>query len=159
MPIFDGELISAQINEARARVGRRRGTAPASRAGTCKQLTDAEPRYHQARDQLTLLTKAIPTAEDNFELTWARFLGGGNVTLLEVLDAFQQVKQMRLARPNETFATRRRRPRERRCLGWSNETAQATERAGGVSDAAGHAGRVRVPPAGGRRGHAGQNRA
>jgi outer membrane protein TolC len=106
MPIFDGGLISAQIDEARARVAAAEAQLRQVELELRKQLTDAEPRYHQARDQLTLLTKAIPTAEDNFELTWARFLGGGNVTLLEVLDAFQQVEQMRLARPNETFATR-----------------------------------------------------
>jgi outer membrane protein TolC len=106
MPIFDGGLISAHIDEARARVAAAGAQVREVELQLRKQLGDAEPRYRQARDQLTLLTSAEPTAQDNFALTWTRFLGGGNVTLLEVLDAFQQVEQLRLARPDQTFAAR-----------------------------------------------------
>jgi outer membrane protein TolC len=106
MPIFDGGVISAHIDEARAKVAAAQAQVRQVELGLRKQLADAEPRYRQARDQLTLLTSAEPIAQDNFALTWTRFLGGGNVTLLEVLDAFQQVEQLRLARPDQTFATR-----------------------------------------------------
>ena len=106
MPIFDGGLISAHIDEARARVAAAHAQVREVEFQLRRQLADAEPRYRQARDQLTLLTRAEPTAQDNFALTWTRFLGGGNVTLLEVLDAFQQVEQLRLARPDQTFAAR-----------------------------------------------------
>ncbi len=106
MPIFDGGVISAHIDEARARVAAAQAQVRQVELELRKQLADAEPRYRQARDQLALLSSAEPTAQDNFALTWARFLGGGNVTLLEVLDAFQQVEQLRLARPDQTFATR-----------------------------------------------------
>jgi len=106
MPIFDGGLISAHIDEAHARVAAAQAQVRQVEFELRKQLADAEPRYRQARDQLALLSRAQPTAEDNFALTWARFLGGGNVTLLEVLDAFQQVEQMRLARPDQAFALR-----------------------------------------------------
>ena len=106
MPIFDGGLISAHIDEARARVAAAQAQVHQVEFELRKLLADAEPRYRQARDQLALLTSAEPTARDNFALTWARFLGGGNVTLLEVLDALQQLEQLRLARPDQTFATR-----------------------------------------------------
>jgi outer membrane protein TolC len=106
MPIFDGGLTSAHIDEARARVSAAKAQVREVEFQLRKQLADAEPRYRQARDQLALLTSAERTAQDNFDLTWARFLGGGNVTLLEVLDAFQQIEQLRLARPDQTFAAR-----------------------------------------------------
>ena len=106
MPIFDGGLISAHIDEARARVAAAQAQVRQVEFELRKQLADAEPRYRQAREQLVMLSDAEPTAQDNFALTWTRFLGGGNVTLLEVLDAFQQVEQLRLARPDQKFATR-----------------------------------------------------
>jgi multidrug efflux system outer membrane protein len=106
MPIFDGGLISAHVDEARARMAAAEAQVRQVELELRKQVADAAPRYRQARAQLALLTKAEPTAQDNFALTWARFLGGGNVTLLEVLDAFQQVEQLRLARPDQMFATR-----------------------------------------------------
>jgi outer membrane protein TolC len=105
-PIFDGGVISSHIDQARAKVAAAQAQVRQIELGLRRQLADAEPRYRQARDQLALLARAQPTAEDNFALTWARFLGGGNVTLLEVLDAFQQVEQMRLARPDQVFAVR-----------------------------------------------------
>jgi len=106
MPLFDGGLISAHIDEARAKVAAAQAQERQVELDLRKQLADAELRYRQARDQLAMLTAAEPTAQDNFALTWTRFLGGGNVTLLEVLDAFQQVEQLRLARPDQTFNTR-----------------------------------------------------
>jgi outer membrane protein TolC len=69
-------------------------------------MADAALRYRQARDQLALLASAQPTADDAFALTWTRFLGGGTVTLLEVLDAYQQAEQLRLARFDQEFAAR-----------------------------------------------------
>jgi len=106
MPIFDGGLISSHIDQARAKQAAAQAQVRQIEFQLRKQLADAMPRYRQARDQLALLSDAEPTAQDNFALTWTRFLGGGNVTLLEVLDAFQQVEQLHLARPEQTFAAR-----------------------------------------------------
>ena len=106
MPIFDGGVISAHIDETRAKVAAAQAQVRQVELDLRKQLADAEPRYRQALDQLALLSDAEPTAQDNFALTWARFLGGGNVTLLEVLDAFAQLEQLRLARPDQAFAAR-----------------------------------------------------
>jgi outer membrane protein TolC len=107
MPIFDGGMISAHIDEANAKLAAAKAQVRQVEFELHKQLADAQPRYRQARDQLALLARAEPTARDNFALSWARFLGGGNVTLFEVLDAFQQLEQLRLARPDQTFAARR----------------------------------------------------
>jgi outer membrane protein len=106
VPIFDGGLISAHIDEARARMAAAQAQIRLVKFDLRKQLADAEPRYRQALDQLKLLNQAEPTARDNFALTWTRFLGGGTATLLEVLDAFQSFEQLRLARSDQTFAAR-----------------------------------------------------
>jgi outer membrane protein TolC len=106
VPIFDGGLISSHIDEARARVAAAQAQLRQAEFDLHKQLADAQPRYRLALDQLSLLEQAEPTAKDNFALTWTRFLGGGTATLLEVLDAFQNVEQLRLARPDQMFAAR-----------------------------------------------------
>jgi outer membrane protein TolC len=106
VPIFDGGLISAHIDEARARMAAAQAQVRQVEFDLHKQLADAEPRYRLALEQLMLLKQAEPTARDNFALTWTRFLGGGSATLLEVLDAFQSLEQLRLARPDQMFAAR-----------------------------------------------------
>ncbi len=106
MPLFDGGAISAHIDEARARLNAAKAQVRQIRFELRRQLADAEPRYRDARDQLALLDRAEPVARDNFALDWTRFLGGGSATLLEVLDAFQQYEQLRLARPDQIFAAR-----------------------------------------------------
>jgi len=106
MPVFDGGLISSHIDQARARVLAADAQVRQVTLDLRRRVTDAALRYRQARNQLALLANAEPTANDAFELTWARFLGGGTVTLLEVIDAYQQAELLRLARPDQDFATR-----------------------------------------------------
>ena len=106
MPLFDGGAISAHIDEARARLNAAKAQVRQIKFELRKQLADAQPRFRDARDQLALLDRAEPVARDNFALDWTRFLGGGSATLLEVLDAFQQYEQLRLARPDQIFAAR-----------------------------------------------------
>ncbi|MGA7762320.1 MAG: TolC family protein [Candidatus Binataceae bacterium] len=106
MPIFDGGLISSHIDQARAKVLAADAQVRQVALDLRRRMTDAALRYQQARNQLALLASAQSTANDAFELTWARFLGGGTVTLLEVLDAYQQAELLRLARPDQDFATR-----------------------------------------------------
>ncbi len=106
MPIFDGGLISAHIDQARARVLAANAGLRQIELDLHRRMADAALRYRQARDQLALLATAQPTADDAFALTWTRFLGGGTVTLLEVLDAYQQAEQLRLARFDQEFAAR-----------------------------------------------------
>jgi len=56
---------------------------------------------------LTILADSIPLAEDNFELAWARFLGGGAITLLEVLDNHRQAQNMHLSAFHQRLAANR----------------------------------------------------
>jgi len=49
---------------------------------------------------------AQPTADDNFALTWTRFLGGGTATMLEVLDSYTQAEQLRLLHFDQEFNAR-----------------------------------------------------
>jgi outer membrane protein TolC len=106
MPIFDGGLISSHIDQAGAKVQAAEAGLRQIELDLRRRMADAALRYRQARDQLALLATAQPAADDAFALTWARFLGGGTVTLLEVLDAYQQAEQLRLARFDQEFAAR-----------------------------------------------------
>jgi outer membrane protein TolC len=71
-----------------------------------RDLADANDRYANARKQLDLLEQSQSTTDDAFALTWTRFLGGGNVTILEVIDAWQQAQTLRLTRFDQEFAAR-----------------------------------------------------
>jgi outer membrane protein TolC len=106
IPVFDGGLISSHIDQAKAK--EHSATAQARQAEYLlkRQMADASIRYDQAQRQLDLLSRAQPTADDNFALTWTRFLGGGAVTMLEVLDSYQQAEQLRLQRHDQEFNAR-----------------------------------------------------
>ncbi len=106
MPLFDGGLISSHIDQARAKVRAADAQRRQVELDLRRQMADATLRYRQARNQLALLAQAQPTADDAFSLTWARLLGGGNATILEVLDAYGQAEQLRLARLDQEFAAR-----------------------------------------------------
>ncbi len=106
MPIFDGGLISSHIDQARAKEHSAIAQARQTEYILMRRIADALLRYDQALKQLEILTRAIPTAEDAFALTWTRFLGGGNLTMLEVLDSYQQAQQLRLQRFEQEFAAR-----------------------------------------------------
>ncbi len=71
-----------------------------------RDLTDATVRGQGALQLLAILARSQTTADDAFALDWTRFLGGGNVTLLEVIDAYQQAQNLRTARFDDQFAAR-----------------------------------------------------
>jgi len=106
IPLFDGGLISSHIDQAKAK--EHSATAQARQAEYLlkRQVADASIRYDEALRQLDILSRAQPTADDNFALTWTRFLGGGAVTMLEVLDSYQQAEQLRLQRHDQEFNAR-----------------------------------------------------
>ncbi len=106
MPIFDGGLITSHIDQAKAKVASAKAQARDTEYTLIRRITDASIRYDQAGRMLDLLARAQPTADDSFALTWTRFLGGGSVTLLEVLDAYQRAEDLRLQRFEEEFAVR-----------------------------------------------------
>jgi outer membrane protein TolC len=106
MPIFDGGAISSHIDQAKARVHAAAAQAREAEYLLSHRLGDASVRYDQAQRAIEILGRAQPTADDAFALTWTRFLGSGDVTVLEVLDAYQQAERLRLERFNQDYVAR-----------------------------------------------------
>ncbi len=106
VPVFDGGLISSHIDQAKAKQHSAAAQARQTEYLMKRQMADASARYDEAERQLGILSRAQPTADDNFALSWTRFLGGGAVTMLEVLDAYQQAEQLRLQRHDQEFNAR-----------------------------------------------------
>jgi outer membrane protein TolC len=106
VPIYQGGLINAHINEARAQQMQAIGQLSQDELTLARQLADATTRYNQARHQIEILDDSQATANDSFALDWTRFLGGGKATLLEVLDAYTQALNFRLALIDQEFAVR-----------------------------------------------------
>ncbi len=106
MPIFDGGLIRSHIQQAQAAVDAASANQRIIEQQLKRDLGDAYANYRSALKQLDVLAHSKPTATDAFNLDWARFLGGGNVTLFEVLDSFQQAENLHLSRLDQEFAAR-----------------------------------------------------
>src|SRR5271155_2611341 len=106
VPVFDGGLISSHIDLAKAKAHSATAQAREVEYILKRRVADASLRYDEANRQLDILSRAQPTADDNFALTWTRFLGGGSATMLEVLDAYQQAEQLRLQRHDQEFNAR-----------------------------------------------------
>lgn len=106
MPIFDGGLITSHIQQAEATVHGQIANQRQIELQLNRDLGDTDANYRNALKQLAILAQSKATADDAFALDWARFLGGGNVTLFEVLDAFQQAENLHLTRLDEEFAAR-----------------------------------------------------
>lgn len=106
MPVFDGGLIASHIDQAKAKEHSAIAQARQAEYLITRRIADASLRYDQALRQLDILSRAQPTADDAFALTWTRFLGGGSATMLEVLDSYQLAVQLRLQRPDQEFAAR-----------------------------------------------------
>jgi outer membrane protein TolC len=106
VPVFDGGMISSHIDQAKAKAHSAAAQARQAEYILKRRIADAALRYDDANRQLGILARAQPTADDNFALTWTRFLGGGAATMLEVLDAYQQAEQLRLQRHDQEFNAR-----------------------------------------------------
>ena len=106
IPIFQGGLVRSHIDEALASQHVAEAQRKQVKLELARDLADANNRYVNARKQLDLLARSQATADDSFALDWTRFLGGGNVTLLEVIDAYQQAETLRLTRLGQEFAAR-----------------------------------------------------
>jgi len=106
MPIFDGGAISARIDQAMAK--QRAAIAQAHQAEylLSRRIAGAQTHYDQAIRQLAVLDRAQATADDSFALTWTKFLGGGNATMLEVLDSYEHADELRIQRFQQTFDAR-----------------------------------------------------
>lgn len=117
IPIFQGGAISARIDEAMARMRSAEAQVRQVKLALSEGLAEASVAYRNARRQLGILARSQSTIDDGFALDWARFLGGGNVSLLEVLDAYRQAENLRIARFNQKFAVRKAAAQARLVLG------------------------------------------
>jgi outer membrane protein TolC len=106
VPIFQGGLVRSHIDEALALQHVAEAQRKQIKLELTRDLADANDRYVNARKELALLKDSQATADDSFALDWTRFLGGGNVTILEVIDAYQQAATLRITRLDQEFAAR-----------------------------------------------------
>jgi outer membrane protein TolC len=106
IPIFQGGLVRSHIDQALALQHAAEAQEKQIKLDLTRDLADANERYANARKQLSILAQSQATADDSFALEWTRFLGGGNVTILEVIDAYQQAQTLRFARFDQEFAAR-----------------------------------------------------
>jgi outer membrane protein TolC len=106
VPIFQGGLVHSHIDEALAAMHEAAAQRDQIRLEQARDLADAGDRYTGALAQIAILARSQTTADDSFALDWTRFLGGGSVTILEVIDAYQQAQNLRIARLDEEFAAR-----------------------------------------------------
>jgi outer membrane protein TolC len=106
VPIFQGGLVRSHIDEALASQHAAEAQRKQIKLELARDLADATDRYRNARQQLDFVAQSQATADDSFALDWTRFLGGGNVSILEVIDAFQQAESLRLNRLDQEFAAR-----------------------------------------------------
>ncbi|HXR37029.1 MAG TPA: TolC family protein, partial [Candidatus Binataceae bacterium] len=120
MPLFDGGLITSHIQQAEAALDAAIANQRQIELQLKRDFADTQALYRSALKQLAILAESKSTADDAFALDWTRFLGGGNVTLLEVLDAFQQAENLHLTRLDQEFATRQAAAQAALLLGVSN---------------------------------------
>ena len=106
VPLFQGGLVRAHIDEARAVQQAASANLRQTELDLKRDFADAVARYQASRKQIKLLGPAQTVADDAFALDWTRFLGGGNVTLFEVLDAYQSAQALRVSRIDDEFSAR-----------------------------------------------------
>jgi outer membrane protein TolC len=117
VPLFQGGLVRSHIDQALADEHAALAQHKQIELQIKRDLTAANVRYQGALDQLTILRRAQQTAGDAFALCWTRFLGGGNATILEVTNAYQQAENLRLARYDQQFNARQAAAQARMILG------------------------------------------
>ncbi len=96
LPLYDGGAVNARVAAAVAAVHAAEAALEESRQATRVAAARAATEAARARDDLAIWEGAVPQAADDFQLMRARYLGGGNVRLLEVLDAMAQYVEARL---------------------------------------------------------------
>jgi outer membrane protein TolC len=119
VPIFQGGLVRSHVDEALAAQRAALAQQRQVELGLQRDLADARMRYRGALAQLAILRRSQATANDAFALDWTRFLGGGAVTLLEVISAYQQARSLRVARFDQEFNARQATAQAQLLLGQS----------------------------------------
>ncbi|MFI5396333.1 MAG: TolC family protein [Candidatus Binatia bacterium] len=106
VPLYDGGGTAARVAAAAAAAKNAEANLKQSRQEITVALARAAAEARRAQGDVVAWRRTIPKAEDNFQLLRARYFGGGNVRLLEVLDALTQYVDARLNVPRAFFAYR-----------------------------------------------------
>ena len=106
VPLFDGGATRARIAAAVAVAHSAAASLEQSRQTLTVALGRTRVDAQRAQADLIAWQRAVPRAAENFQLMRARYLGGGNVRLLEVLDALAQHVDAGLNVPRASLAYR-----------------------------------------------------
>jgi len=117
VPLFQGGLVRSHIDQALASERAALAQEKQIELQVKRDLAAVNVRYQGALDQLAILRRAQQSASDAFALDWTRFLGGGNATILEVTNAYQQAENIRLACYDQEFNARQAAAQARMILG------------------------------------------
>jgi outer membrane protein TolC len=117
VPLFQGGLVRSHIDQALADEHAALAQQKQIELQVKRDLAAVNVRYQGALDQLAILRRAQQNARDAFALYWTRFLGGGNATILEVTNAYQQAENLRLAHYDQEFNARQAAAQARMILG------------------------------------------
>ena len=90
-PVFDGGANAARVAGAAATADRAEAEVAQARQSVALGLRTLRIEAERAAAEGAIWQRSLPAAEDNLTLMRARYFGGGNVRLLEVLDALTQV--------------------------------------------------------------------
>jgi len=96
LPIFDGGVVAQRIAAAVAAANAAKANVEQSRQTVATALFRASTEAELAQADVDAWREAVPKARESFELMRARYFGGGDVRLLEVLDALNQSVDARL---------------------------------------------------------------
>jgi outer membrane protein TolC len=96
LPLFDSGGTAARIVAAVADADSAEASAAQARQTVTIALARAAIEARRAQADLAAWRDAVPQAAESFQLMRARYFGGGNVRLLEVLDALAQHVDARL---------------------------------------------------------------
>ncbi len=97
MPLYDGGAVSARTAAASAAVAHAEAGVAQARQTINNALAHGLIEVRRAQDEEQAWRRAVPQSAEAYQVARARYLGGGNVRLLEVLDALTQSVEAQLA--------------------------------------------------------------
>jgi outer membrane protein TolC len=106
LPLFDGGATAGRIAAAEEMAASAQARLAEARQTLHLALARSEADARRAEADLAAGRAATPVAAEQFQLMRARYLGGGNVRLLEVLDALTVYADARLSVPRALLAYR-----------------------------------------------------
>jgi len=97
VPLYDGGATAARVAAAAAAAESAQALLQEARQALTAALNRTNIETHHAATDLDRWQRSVPRAAESFVLMRARYFGGGNVRLLEVLDALSQHVDAQLA--------------------------------------------------------------